>query len=595
MMRERIEKYRVLEEIGHGGMSVVYRGHDENLDRDVAIKVMHRHLARDPDARERFAREARAVARLTHHNIPEIYDFSADEPELSYLVTELVQGAPLSELVRSEPRMLPEVGAMIVVAVAQALTHAHAHQIIHRDVKPENILVGRDGVVKLTDFGIAQIVGLESMTITGTLVGSPAHMSPEQIEGARVLDFRADVWALGTVLFVVATGGALPFDATTPHAVLKRILEGRYDDPRRLNEHVEAELARIIGRCLQVERELRYPSIEALAADLEAWLAARGLRDYEGELAQFMADRDGYQRRLGERLVAALMANAHEFAADGQVHKALEAYGRVLTLDPDHDEAAERVRRLSTGMKVRRGLAISGGLLVGVAAAVAVIVLMPEPEPTPWASGRALALRPVPVTPPRLERVVAPVETPPTPAPTTAGRATGPVMVVAAAQVVARQAQLRTPKRPKPPEIKEPPVPVRLSAEPPAVRLRVEGKAVQPGSDLALRPGRYKVQLVHPEFTDAVDVQGFEVKAADKQRFHFVYRYPPARVKIDCADGTVIINDKTYGPCGRTYEIPVTSHEARTGLIKVTSATGQTLLNRSFIIKPKAQLVLRLE
>ncbi len=218
----RIGKYRLVYPIGEGGMSVVYLAQDEVLDRRVAIKILHRHLAKDPEARARFSREARAVARLAHRNIPEIYDFSDNQSGLnradgtsqpegpSYLVTEFVDGAPLSRILREGPPLPPELGVMLTLGVAHALVHAHSQSVVHRDVKPENVLVGKDGVVKLTDFGIAQIRGLESMTMTGTLIGSPAHMAPEQIEIAKDIDARADVWGLGTVLYMTVTGGNWP-------------------------------------------------------------------------------------------------------------------------------------------------------------------------------------------------------------------------------------------------------------------------------------------------------------------------------------------------------------------------------------------------
>ncbi|MBL8783518.1 MAG: serine/threonine protein kinase, partial [Deltaproteobacteria bacterium] len=279
-------------------MSVVHLARDEVLDRAVAMKVLHRHLARDPEARQRFVREARAVARLTHRNIPEIYDFSGEHDdggiEPSYIVSEFVDGAPLSRLVREGPVLLPELGALIVLGVARALGHAHSQNVVHRDVKPENVLIGKDGVVKLTDFGIAQIRGLESMTMTGTLIGSPAHMAPEQIEAARDIDARADVWGLGTVLYVVATGGTLPFEAENPHRLLKKIVDGHYTDPRRISPHVDAALAGIIRRALTVDREQRYPTAEVLAKDLEGWLEGRGFGSAEDEVRAFMADPEAY-------------------------------------------------------------------------------------------------------------------------------------------------------------------------------------------------------------------------------------------------------------------------------------------------------------
>jgi len=283
----RIGKYRLVCPVGEGGMSVVYLAHDEVLDREVAVKVLHRHLARDPEARARFSREARAVARLTHRNIPEIYDFSeatSDGP--SFLVTEYVDGAPLSRLLADRGQrasdstahgqaLLPELGVMLTLGVAKALAHAHLHNVVHRDVKPENVLVGKNGIVKLTDFGIAQVRGVESMTMTGTLIGSPAHMAPEQIETSKDVDQRADVWGLGTVLYMAITGGTPPFEGDNPHRLLKKIVDGQFTDPRRLSPHVDSRLAEIVAGCLVVDRDQRYSSVNVVIAALEAWLAPR--------------------------------------------------------------------------------------------------------------------------------------------------------------------------------------------------------------------------------------------------------------------------------------------------------------------------------
>ncbi|MGM0578026.1 MAG: protein kinase domain-containing protein [Myxococcota bacterium] len=601
-MLERIEKYRILEEIGQGGMSVVYRGHDEYLDRDVAVKVMHRHLARDPDARERFSREARAVARLTHHNIPEIYDYSSSRDDLNYLVTELVEGAPLSALLREGEPVLPEIGAMVVVGVAEALAHAHRHDIVHRDVKPENILVGRDGVVKLTDFGIAQIVGLESMTITGTLVGSPAHMSPEQIEGDGVLDRRADVWALGTVLYAAATGGSLPFDAPTPHGILKRIVEGRYDDPRRINPHVNSGLSEIIGRCLQVDPERRYATVEALAEDLREWLARRGLTHMEAELRSWMTDRRGYQRSLSERLVGAMLSLGDLEWTEGRRHLALEAYGRVLTLDPDNTEALERLRELHSGLRRRRLLTILLALLVVGGAGGGLWSAWPllngggAAQP---GTGRVLTPTSVPREPPRFE---APEPVVPSPPPTdaglVAGRAIADVTVRAGALARPRARPVRKVVRERPRRVRRPDpepetLPVLLTVEPPAVKLSVDGQPVKPGGDLRLTPGTHRAILTHPGCPGCdPKIVRFEVEDGPGDRpvrRHLQFEYPPAVVEIECEGGEVSIDGEVYGPCGTPYVVPVRSHSPKVGRITVTFDDGH-VWKRQFVIKPKARV-----
>ncbi|MCB9729066.1 MAG: serine/threonine protein kinase [Deltaproteobacteria bacterium] len=598
-MLDRIEKYRVLEEIGQGGMSVVYRGHDDALDRDVAIKVLHRHLSRDPEARERFSREAKAVARLTHHNIPEIYDYSSNDGDLNYLVTELITGAPLSALLREGPPLMPEIGAMLAVGVANALEHAHAHQIIHRDVKPENILVGLDGVVKLTDFGIAQVVGLESMTITGTLVGSPAHMSPEQIEGNVELDFRADIWALGTVLYATATAGALPFEAPTPHGILKRIVEGRYEDPRRINPHVDSALAAIIGRCLRVERDARYASVGEVAAELVRWLAVRELHDPEAELARWMADREGYQAALGRQVVAAMLAVGSTALATGRRHAALEAYGRVLNLDPDHDEALRKVRELTSGMRLRRALRLVGAF-GGAALAVAMLWQVwprPAPQPEPVVvSGRALSPMEAPLRAPRLEPNPKPMT-----APFRAGRQVGRVL----GRLGRRVARLSDPESvvvasaPEPEVPVDPGYPVRVTVNAAAVDISIDGHEVKAGATVRLSSGPHVATLKHPQSSGGPQNVSFTVAERPEgqlQEQRLVYRFDDAKVLIVCdGDGKVYLSDQLLGPCGTTYDVPVVDSEPKKRPIEVRWEDGRDVWRRGVTIRPGAQVRIHAE
>ena len=622
----RIGKYRLVYPVGEGGMSVVYLAQDEVLDRKVAIKILHRHLAKDPEARARFSREARAVARLAHRNIPEIYDFSdtqsgpnradgTSQPDgPSYLVTEFIDGAPLSRILREGPPLPPELGVVLTLGVARALVHAHSQSVVHRDVKPENVLVGKDGVVKLTDFGIAQIRGLESMTMTGTLIGSPAHMAPEQIETAKDIDARADVWGLGTVLYMAVTGGKLPFEADNPHRLLKKIVDGHYTDPRRLSPHVDAALSNIIAMCLEVDREVRYQTVAELEAHLTAWLAPRGFNDHEAELRAYMADPEGTTRVLATRLSTVMMGLGDEALARGERSVALEHFGRVLALDPEREDALERVRKLEKQLRTRRG---ARSLLIGVVGAgalaaaawavVAVATREPPPRPAPViVNARALGRASLPATPPKLDPVVEP--------PMLAGSVFGDVLgreLVRSDATVAELARLAEAqreadeKKERETKKKNTPVPVMLTVYPPAVRIEVDGLAFVAGKDTPLLPGRHRVTLTHTGCPDCVpEVRWLVVPEVDPSQAtptrvtqHYdverkAEQFPPAKFQAECSDGSYVKdpNGRRF-ECNRVYKLPVRSEAAELIQLTAYSADDKPLRTMSFRLSPNQSIV----
>jgi eukaryotic-like serine/threonine-protein kinase len=316
-----LDKYELLDRVGQGGMAVVYRGIDRELRRVVAIKILHKHLADYQEARDRFEREAQAVAKLRHENILEIFDYSgADAAEAaggSYIVTEFIDGQTLKQHITERPIAFPEIGAMIVLQVCRALAHAHAHGILHRDVKPENIMIRTDGVVKLMDFGISHMVDLERLTVTGQLLGSPAYMAPEHVEG-RPLDFRTDVFAAGIVLYQL-TVGKLPFEGKNPHEVLKRIAECRFVDPRHANPRIGNRLGRIILRAMAAAPADRFPAIGEMVVALEAYLEETGLAHDKiaGELGRYFAAPVAYEQALHDRLTDHLTRRGQQLLAGG--------------------------------------------------------------------------------------------------------------------------------------------------------------------------------------------------------------------------------------------------------------------------------------
>ena len=375
MVGRQLSRYQIVEEVGSGGMSVVYRGLDTSLQREVAVKVLHPHLAGKEESRKRFSREAQAVAKLHHPNILEIYDFSAADGDgtEAFIVTEFIRGQTLRQLAESHPLRPPEVAAMALHELACALEHAHAIGVIHRDIKPENVMIRDDGCVKLMDFGIAKILDRdEKMTLTGALVGSPAHMAPEIIEGDEAGP-EADIFSLGTILYWLCTG-KLPFFAANTTATLKRILDAQFDDPRTLNPAVSDGLYEVIARCLAREPSARYPSASALREALAALLADASVDRPSDDFALFFADPQGATDKLTQRIIDRRLAQAREAQAAGQAPKAMAALGQVLALRPEHGEALSLLGSFQRKARQRRrlGWAALAVLLVLLAAGAAV-------------------------------------------------------------------------------------------------------------------------------------------------------------------------------------------------------------------------------
>ena len=367
LVGRHIGRYRILEELGSGGMSVVYKGLDTALEREVAVKVLHPHLAGKDESRRRLAREARAVARLHHPNILEVFDFSAEGAQDAFLVTEYVRGRTLKEYVdeAGHPQP-PELAALVVHEIAAALAHAHEAGVIHRDLKPENVMVREDGVIKLMDFGIARLLDIdERMTVTGALVGSPAHMAPEIIEGHEA-GAPADIFSLGTILYALIVG-RLPFTASNATATLKRILDGHYEDPRQRVPTLSDELADICATCLAKDPGQRYPDAARLRDALADYLAGLGFARVSEELASFFADPPSYQKLMRPRIIASLLERGERLLAEKRTPRALACLNQVLALDDTNARALALLDGLRRERRVKewraRALKLGVGLL----------------------------------------------------------------------------------------------------------------------------------------------------------------------------------------------------------------------------------------
>ena len=356
-MPDSIGKYELHEEVGQGGMATVYRAFDTLLKREVAVKVLHPHLSDQLESRQRFHREAQAVAKLRHDNIIEIHDYSGMDSPRSYIVMEFVRGTTLRAFMEAGPIELPDIAVMIASEVCAALVHAHSLGVIHRDIKPDNIMIRGDGRIKLTDFGIAQIVDVQRLTVTGQLIGSPAYMAPELIRGDPV-DARADVFSVGTVLYQMATT-QLPFRGDNAHQVLQRVAAGQFVAPRFANPLVDPNLEAIVLRAMAGAPADRYASIAEMRSAVVQRLAESEFSDPRAELAAYFAHRRDYSAQLRVRLVELFLARGQSLMRRRQPAKALRSFNRVLALEPKH----AAVRNALSGLQRRRRIR---GVLVSV-------------------------------------------------------------------------------------------------------------------------------------------------------------------------------------------------------------------------------------
>jgi serine/threonine-protein kinase len=403
-----IAKYDVLEEIGHGGMATVYRAMDTRLAREVAVKVIHPHLRDSAEVAHRFVVEAQAVAKLRHTNIVEVFDVSADGDAEKYLVVELVRGSTLRQLLKERAPLPPEIAAVIAVDILAALAHAHAEGVVHRDVKPENVLIEHrpprsDGDtppptsgdaptrvrVKLTDFGIAKLLDAQGVTSTGQVLGSPAHMAPEQIEGGAV-DARADVFGLGVLLYE-AMVGHLPFEGQNPAQVLRRVLDGLYPSAELERPTIGKRLSVILDRALAHEPTDRFESAVAMRDALLAELRRVGIDAPTRELESWFDDPAGYTQDHARRTIDKLCALAQVARKEDRTLDAAADYNRALAYAPNDPQLLRIVagmqRAAARKRMLRRAIPLAAATVLAMGLAYWVTELIKHrPHPQPIAS-----------------------------------------------------------------------------------------------------------------------------------------------------------------------------------------------------------------
>jgi serine/threonine-protein kinase len=379
-------------------MATVYRAKDLRLGRDVAVKVIHPHLRDKAEAVRRFSIEARAVAKLHHPNIVEVFDVSSPEEAEQYLVVELLRGVTLRQLLERHGTLPPEVAASLGVELLSAVAHAHEQGVIHRDVKPENVILehrprpandenkaappqaeGAGGriAIKLMDFGIAKLLDAQGVTSTGQVLGSPAHMAPEQIEG-REVDGRADVFGLGVLLYECMVGH-LPFQGTNPAQVLRRVLDGEYPSAERERPVVGQAWSRILDQALASDLEARFAGAVQMRDALTRELTRMGVASPRGEVEAWLDDPPGFVAASEARMPKCLCTRAEEASRRGDAVGAAGDYNRALAYAP-HDASLLKIvatmnRRTARHVLVRRSVPYAAGAVAVTVAVVAFAAL----------------------------------------------------------------------------------------------------------------------------------------------------------------------------------------------------------------------------
>lgn len=267
--RELGGRYEILTRIGNGGMALVYKALDVLLGRHVAVKVLRSQYVHDEEFIQRFRREAQAAASLSHPNVVSIYDVGQEE-DIHYIVMEYVDGHNLNEVIQEKAPLQTEEAVRIATQICDALEHAHQNHIIHRDIKPHNILIGKNGRVKVTDFGIARAITQSSITTTGSVIGSVHYFSPEHAKGVSTGE-KSDLYSLGIVLYQMLTG-TLPFLSESPVGVALMHLQETFKEPREINSHIPQSVENVILKSMRKKPAERYHSASEMLADLETSL-----------------------------------------------------------------------------------------------------------------------------------------------------------------------------------------------------------------------------------------------------------------------------------------------------------------------------------
>ena len=305
-------RYEIIEKIGNGGMATVYKAVDKILKRNVAVKILRDEVTTDEEFIKRFEAEAQSAASITHPNIVSVYDVGVDG-NLYYIVMELVQGKTLKEIIVEEEGPLPwKWSVNIAIQVASALEVAHKNNIVHRDIKPHNIIITEDGVAKVTDFGIAKAVSNSTITAFGTTIGSVHYFSPEHARGGYT-DAKSDLYSLGVVMYEMLTG-KVPFDADTPVSIALKHMQEEPVPPIEINRHIPLAVNDIIMKALKKDANYRYASATEMLKDLR-----KSLKDPDGDFIKVPEGGDEFKTQR-------ISTNYQEKQDRGEEKKGLKSF-----------------------------------------------------------------------------------------------------------------------------------------------------------------------------------------------------------------------------------------------------------------------------
>ena len=329
-------RYEIIQKIGNGGMAIVYKARDLTLNRYVAVKVLRDEFTTDEEFIKRFETEAQSAARLIHPNIVSIYDVGVDNNLTYYIVMELIQGKTLKEIIIQEQGPLPWKWSINVsIQIASALEMAHRNNIIHRDIKPHNIIITEDGVAKVTDFGIAKAVSNSTITAFGKTIGSVHYFSPEHARGGYT-DAKSDIYSLGVVMYEMVTG-RVPFDADTPVSIALKHMQEEPVEPQEINPNIPDAVNKIIMKALQKEPALRYQTATEMLQDLRM-----ALKDPSGDFV----DQGGIDPTSATRKID------------------LDEYGNIQTKKTRNSEDNKKENKLKKFIKNHKKLSIFIGLIL---------------------------------------------------------------------------------------------------------------------------------------------------------------------------------------------------------------------------------------